>query len=129
MNNRGFTLIELLGTLLVLSIILLIAAPKFEDYKTNKLEKTFIVSARNILREIEYSNIDKTISKKTLKEFNIDSIPESVFDLENSYVYTLDDDDQIYIDLAGINTYKNLHLCKISSNSKTISVQNTPCEY
>ena len=127
-NNRGFALVELLATLLVLSIILLIAVPKFEEYKISKLEKTFIVSARNILREIEYSNIDKTISKKTLKEFNIDNIPENVFDLENSYVYTGENDDQIYIDLVGINTYKNMYLCKMSSNSKTIYVQKTPCE-
>ena len=127
MNKKGFTLVELLAVIAILGIILVIAVPKINNYIDSNKKNTFIVNARNIIRQIEYDNIDfKTFSKIPLNDLDLKEFLNEDIDLGNSVVYSLDD--KIYLDLAGTNQYKDLYLCGISNTNKNVDVQETPCE-
>ena len=126
-NKKGFTLVELLAVIAILGIILVIAVPKINNYIDSNKKNTFIVNARNIIRQIEYDNIDfKTFSKIPLNDLDLKEFLNEDIDLGNSVVYSLDD--KIYLDLAGTNQYKDLYLCGISNTNKKVDVQETPCE-
>lgn len=127
MNKKGFTLVEVLAVITILGIILVIAVPKINNYIDSNKKNTFIVNARNIIRQIEYDNIDfKTFSKIPLNDLDLKEFLNEDIDLNSSVAYSLDD--KIYLDLVGTNQYKDLYLCGISNTNKKVDVQETPCE-
>ena len=127
MKKNAFTLVEMLTVILILGLLIGIATPKIQDYIYNKREQAFIINAKNIAREIEYNNIDvNSFARKAIRELDNVSKKSDMIDLDNSIVYFIDD--EIYIDLVGINQYKNMYICKINHSSQNIYVQETPCQ-
>ena len=126
-KKYGFTLIELIAVIAILGMIMIIAIPKVTNrIKVNK-KNTFIVNARNIIRQIEYENIQFTsFTKIPLKDLDLSEFMNNNLDADNSYAYIIDD--KIYLDLKGTNQYKDFYLCNISNTKKDVQVQSTPCD-
>ena len=126
-GKKGFTLVEVLAVITILGIILVIAVPKINNYIDSNKKNTFIINARNIVRQIEYDNIDfKTFTKTSLQELDIKKISRKNFDFNSSVAYIVDD--EIVLDLVGNNEYKNFYLCGVSFENEDLQVQETPCE-
>ena len=90
-NKRAFTLVELLAVIVILAIILVIAVPRVNDYIVQSKRKTFMNSAKNIARQLEYINIENNaFEQKRIDEFDIELSSED-YDKENSIVYFIDD--------------------------------------
>lgn len=123
--KKGFTLVELLAVIVILSIILVIAVPKVKDYIISSKERSFMDSAKSILRQLEYINLESdTFNEKSLSEFDID-ISNIDYDINNSVVYFKDD--KLTINLVGNGHYSGMYACEVtSSSSKDVSY--TPCE-
>ena len=125
-KSKGFTLVEVIAVIGILSLVLTIAVPKVKSYIRDRKENAFILNAKNILRELEYQNIEGTgFDKKSLSELNLKNIPNGVFDLEKSCVYMNDSD--IYINLIGINKYKGMNVCRINNFTTNINIQDELC--
>ena len=102
LTKYRFTLVELIATITILGMIILIATPKINERKIANTKKSFIINARNIIREIEYDNLDsEKFSKKSLREFDFSTKIEDNFDVNNSYVYIVDD--EVVLNLVGKN--------------------------
>ena len=127
MNKKGFTLIEVIAVISILSLVFVVAIPKVNDYIKSRKNDTFITNARNILRQLEYENLEyKTFEKTTLEDLNIKGISKDDFDLSSSVAYVIEN--EIYIDLVGKGKYKDMYICKATGNKKDISIQNEPCD-
>ncbi len=125
MNKKGFTLVELIAVIAVLAIILVIAIPKILNTVEESREKTFIESAKGILRQIEYDSIDTSITSRTqLSSLDI-NISNDNYDLNNSYVYVTDD--KLQIDLVGAGKYDGYYACEISLSNNSSTVSNQAC--
>lgn len=124
-NKNGFTLIEVIGIIGILSMLITIATPKVNEYIYTRKKDAFVINARNILRQIEYDKIDSgLLNRISLKDLNIEKVDGNI-DLENSYVYTIDE--ELHIDLKGIEKYKNMYICNATSSEKNIEVHSIPC--
>ena len=124
-NKKGFTLVEIIAIVSIIGLIVTIATPKINEYIYTRKKDTFILNARNILREIEYNKIDsEVLNKMSLKDLNIKKV-DSGIDLENSYVYIIDDG--LYLDLSGKEKYKDMYICSATSSKKNIEVDTLPC--
>ena len=113
--KRGFTLVELLAVIVVLAIILVIAVPKINNEIKLSKEKTFINSAKSVVRQLEYMNIEEeSFDEKSLNEIDIE-LSNIDYDKENSKVYY--ENEKITLDLVGKNKYEGMYLCKVNSYS------------
>ena len=121
MNKKGFTLVELLAVITILAIILVIAVPKISSYIVNKKKNLFLTSAKNIVRQLSYENIElETITDGKLSEAGLSGISLSDYDLDKSVVYVVDDD--VYINLKGKGQFEGMYLCKVGiSTEDTVS--------
>jgi len=118
MNKKGFTLVELLAVIVILAIILVIAIPKINNNIRSSKESAFLSSAKSIVRELEYSNIESSsLNRTSLSTFNL-NISSSDFDLTNSYAYMTNG--IIYIDLVGIGQFNGMYACGVTSNNGTV---------
>ena len=126
MNKKGFTLVELLAVITILAIILVIAVPKISSYIVNKKKNLFLTSAKNIVRQLSYENIElETITDSKLNEVGLSGISLSDYDLDKSVVYVVDDD--IYIDLVGKGQFDGMYLCGVGMSTEG-SVQEEDCD-
>lgn len=124
--KNGYTLIEVLAVIAVLGFILIIAVINIDDYLYDKTSNLFVSNARNILREIEYENLEHTsFDTVSLSSLNISGLDGDNIDLSNSYVSMVDD--EFYITLVGKNDFDGLYLCNFSYNDKDNSVSKSPC--
>lgn len=124
--KNGYTLIEVLAVIAVLGFILIIAVVNVDDYLVDKTDKLFVSNARNILREIEYDNLEHTsFDTVSLSSLNISGLDGDNIDLSNSYVSMVDD--EFHITLVGKNDFEGLYLCNFSYNDKDNSVSKSPC--
>ena len=124
-NKSGFTLIEMIAIISIMGLIITIAIPKINEYIYIRKKDAFVLNARNILRQIEYNKIDSDVlNKMSLKDLNIKKVDSSI-DLENSYVYIIDDG--LYLDLKGKEKYKDMYICSATSSKKNIEVDTLPC--
>ena len=115
-NKNGFTLIELLAVIAILAIILAIAVPKMINVLDENKEKVFLSSLKSILREAEYMNLESKITRASLSELNIDELSNKEYDLNASYVYSLNN--QLYIYAEGMGEFDGL---KCRGNSITLT--------
>lgn len=126
-NNKAFTLVELVAVIAILGMIITIASPAVYKSIVSNRKKVFIINAKNIVRQLEYDNIDfKTFTKIPLEDLDLKDISDKSIDIKKSVVYVLDD--EIMLDLVGINEYKNFYLCNVSNTNEDFEVQNTPCK-
>ncbi len=124
--KNGYTLIEVLAVIAVLGFILIIAVINIDDYLYDKTSNLFVSNARNILREIEYENLEHTsFDTVSLSSLNISGLDGDNIDLSNSYVSMVDD--EFHITLVGKNDFDGLYLCNFSYNDKDNSVSKSPC--
>ena len=121
MNKKGFTLVELLAVITILAIILVIAVPKISNYIVNKKKNLFLTSAKNIVRQLSYENIElETITDSKLNEVGLSGVSLSDYDLDKSLVYVVDDD--VYINLKGKGQFEGMYLCGVGmSTEDTVS--------
>ena len=124
MKKNGFTLVELLSVIVILAIILVIAVPKISDYIRSEKESLFLTASKNILRQINYDNIELQNNSAALSSLNL-SISSDEFDLNESNVYFAND--IAHLNLVGKGKYNGMYLCGITSTS-TNTVSDTPCE-
>ena len=115
-NKNGFILIELLAVIAILAIILAIAVPKMINVLDENKEKVFLSSLKSILREAEYMNLESKITRASLSELNIDELSNKEYDLNASYVYSLNN--QLYIYAEGMGEFDGL---KCRGNSITLT--------
>ena len=115
-NKNGFTLIELLAVIAILAIILAIAVPKMINVLDENKEKVFLSSLKSILREAEYMNLESKITRASLSELNIDELSNKEYDLNASYIYSLNN--QLYIYAEGMGEFDGL---KCRGNSITLT--------
>lgn len=66
-NSKGFTLIELIGTLIVISIIMVIAVPSITDTLKRIENRSYDIEVKNI------ENLAKTWLEENIETFNITS--------------------------------------------------------
>lgn len=124
--KNGYTLIEVLAVIAVLGFILVIAVVNVDDYLVDKTDKLFVSNARNILREIEYENLEHdSFYTVSLESLNISGLDGDNIDLSNSYVSMVDD--EFHITLVGKNDFEGLYLCDFSYSDKENSVSKRPC--
>lgn len=124
-NKKGFTLPELLAIIVVLSIILAIAIPKVVGYFSNSRRSLFLTSAKSIVRDVEYNNVDlKNFKTSKLKDLNIKE--NDIYDLENSYIYIKDN--QLALNLVGIGKYEGMYLCGVTTSSIDNEITTQPCD-
>lgn len=127
MKDDGFTLVELLAVIAILGLILTISIPIVGNYLQSSKEKSFFISAKSILREVEYVDIDESNYEKiSLDNFNLKNISNQEYDLNNSYIYM--SDGTLYLDLVGIGKFDGYYLCAVTSTSKTYIIQSDSCE-
>ena len=125
MKKNGFTLPELLAVIAVLSIILAIAIPKVLDYYSSSRKSLFITSAKGIVRDVEYNNIDLK-DFKTSRLIDLDIKDNNLYDLENSYMYV--ENNQLVLDLVGKGKYEGMYACGVTDSSTDNEVTNEPCD-
>ena len=126
-DKKGFTLIELLAVIVILGMIMIIAVPKVYNSIISNKKKTFIINAKNIVRQLEYDNLEfDTFTKIPLEDLNLKKIPRKNIDLKNSVAYIVDD--EIVLDLVGKSDYKDFYLCNLAYTNEDYTVQNTPCD-
>lgn len=99
MNRRGFTLIELLATVMILSLIMLVAVPNVMSTIDKNKQDTYVEDAKQMITLAEYeirSNTDIdlpddgnciVIRLEALDLSSLSDAPEGgTYDLRNSYV-------------------------------------------
>lgn len=99
MNRRGFTLIELLATIMILSLIMLVAVPNVMSTIDKNKQDTYIEDAKQMITLAEYeirSNTDIDLPNNgnciviRLEALDISSLSDApeggTYDLRNSYV-------------------------------------------
>lgn len=127
--KKAFTLVELLACIIVISIILVISIPRVNETLKEDKEDSFFTSAKSLLRQIEYININTSGDDElNLEELDID-IPNNSYDLNYSSITITDG--EISLNLKGLDTYKDMYLCGMTSSSrlnKNICVRYVPCE-
>ena len=107
MNKKGFTLIELLATIIILSIIMIIAVPNVMSVIDKNKQATYVADAKKMITLTEYklrkntsinypSATGKSIAIKLsaldLTDFN-DAPEGGEYDSTNSYVLIVRKDD------------------------------------
>jgi len=126
-NKKAFTLVELIAVIAILGLIMIIAVPKVYNSISSNKKRTFIINAKNIVRQIEYDNIEfNSFTKIPLEDLNLKKISSKNIDLKNSVAYIVDDD--IILDLVGKNDYKDFYLCNLGYTNEEFIVQDTPCD-
>ena len=126
MNKKAFTLIELLAVIVVLSLILVIVVPSVSDVITVSKKSSFLTSAKAILRQVEYDNFGISLTERiSLEDLELTDISRDDYDLENSYVYKLNQ--KLYINLIGKGKYEGIVFCEVSSDTKINDIKEGPC--
>lgn len=127
MDKRGFTLIELLAVIIILAVVVIVTTPKVNDFILEKKKKSFVTSAKNFSRELQYREINSETGEKiSVHDLDLNNVVISGIDIYNSFVYFING--EMYIDLAGIDQYENMYVCGINYAINDIYVQSTPCK-
>lgn len=121
--KKGFTLVELLSVIVILAVILLIAIPKINKRVLDGRQKSFLVTAKNVIRQLEYMGFDS--NSEILSNVDLGDISTSNIILSESRAYIVND--EIYIDLAGSNDYDGMYICGVNASTKDANVQEEPC--
>ena len=126
-NKKAFTLVELIAVIAILGMIMIIAVPKVYNSIVSNKKRTFIINAKNIVRQLEYDNLEfNTFTKIPLEDLGLKKISSKNIDLKNSVAYIVDD--EIVLDLVGKSDYKDFYLCNLAYTNEDYIVQNTPCD-
>jgi len=123
-DKNGFTLVEILAVISILAIIIVIAMPKINSTISKNSNQMFLVSAKNVIRQLEYSNEDFT--REYLMDLDLGDISIDNFDIATSEAYMMDD--EIYLNLVGSGTYEGKYLCNVNSSTEEANVQTTSCD-
>lgn len=124
-KEKGFTLVELLAIIIILAIILAIAIPSINDYKEERKKNLFFALAKNIVRELDYENMETSSSLySVLSSLNIE-VSNTQVDLDKSSVILTDDG--VKLNLFGTGTYDGLYLCNVSGSLKSANYEDTSC--
>lgn len=125
-KGKGFTIVELLAVIVILAIVLAIAIPRISNYEKERKKDLFFSVAKNILREIEYENVDNEDSLSSiLSSIEID-VSNNQIDIDKSKVYR-DVDGEITINLFGKGSYDGLYLCNVKSSTKKANYEDNSC--
>lgn len=125
-KEKGFTIVELLAVIVILAIVLAIAIPRISNYEKERKKDLFFSVAKNILREIEYENVDNEDSLSSiLSSIEID-VSNNQIDIDKSKVYR-DVDGEITINLFGKGSYDGLYLCNVKSSTKKANYEDNSC--
>ena len=125
-KGKGFTIVELLAVIVILAIVLAIAIPRISNYEKERKKDLFFSVAKNILREIEYENVDNEDSLSSiLSSIEID-VSNNQIDIDKSKVYR-DVDGDITINLFGKGSYDGLYLCNVKSSTKKANYEDNSC--
>lgn len=126
--KKGFTLIEILAVIAVLMIILVVVVPIISNSIQDNKEYAFFVTGKNILREVEYRDIDyDSFAQTSLRTLDISGLSEADYDFDASYVKYSATEDTLEIKLIGIGQYEGINICSMTSNSNQSVVTNEIC--
>lgn len=97
-NNKGFTLIELLATMVILSIIMVVAVPNVMGILNGSRANTYVEDAKKLISLAEYEiratpslrpdkNACTALTLSYLDDSELDNAPNGgAYESENSYV-------------------------------------------
>ena len=124
--KKGFTLVELLAAIVILSIILIIAIPKITDVITDSKKDSFLSSAKAILRDLDYKNLENvTLNETSLSSLSITSLSSEDYDLNTSTIYM--NDGKLYLNLVGKGKFNGYFTCDLTQTSNRSSVKTEGC--
>ena len=81
MNKKGFTLIELLATIIILSMIMLVAVPNIMSTLDKSKRRTYVEDAKKMISLTEYKIRSNTTIELPTNENTVVAFPLSSLDL------------------------------------------------